>query len=138
MGWPLISNPSESTINPNHLTMGTMSKRPNPASASAVFVTLLAATMAPPVAPGPQTQRVPVVEAQQLSTEKGSTPASAPVAAQNLSQMDDPKRRTIQQRRNAMRQVRRRMEKQGFALTGRQWTRLMRSARHFLRTGVVK
>jgi hypothetical protein len=99
-------------------------------------MSLLAATMAPPAAP--IAERAPTVQAQQLQTERSSAPVNAPTAAQNIGAMDDPKRnRVVAQRRNAIRQVRRRMERQGFTLTGRQWRNLQRCARRFLATGVV-
>lgn len=140
MGRERLSHPSESSIHPAHrLAMTTLRKRPASSTAAATFLTMLAAIAAPPSAPAPVlAERAPTVQAQTLQAERSSAPVQAPSSAQSIGAMDDPrKNRVLAQRRNAIRQVRRRMERQGYILTGRQWRNLMRSARRFLATGVV-
>lgn len=113
-----------------------MSKLSRP-NAAAVFATMLAATVTPPVA-AVAPAHAPVVTQAPVQAERSSAPTSAATNAVTLSPMDDPKSRRAQgQRRNAIRQVRRRMEKQGYALTGRQWRNLLRRYRNFIATGVV-
>jgi hypothetical protein len=106
--------------------MSAKAKRPDAATATAVFLSLFTAAIAPPTAPA-AVRDVPVVQQQTLQQEKPATQNNAPANAQTLGQMDRP-RRLRYQRRNPFRQVRRRMERQGFDLTGRQWRNLMKLA----------
>jgi hypothetical protein len=116
--------------------MATMKKRPNPATAAAVFASLCLSLSAPP-ANAPQTTKETRVEQRSQTQEKPSSSQQTTQNAQQQQQLDDPKRRLHITRQNILRQVKRRMMREGFVLSGRQWRRLMRSARIFQRTGVV-
>src|SRR5690349_8211803 len=98
----------------------------NAAAAATVFAALMAAEMGAPAGQNMGAERGRTVT-QQSQVQRDNAPQSQSASASTLANMqpaDDPKRRRHYQRRNPFRQVRRRMERQGWKLTGRQWRNL--------------
>ncbi len=102
-------------------------------SAAALALAAILGTLAAPAAPSSPGGGVPAVSQQAQSTPDQSGTQQTPTSATAQQPMDDPRKRLRYQAHNWKRQVRRKMEEQGFVTSGRQWKLLLRQVQRMRR-----